>query len=274
MIAGPSKIIQAILQGLGSPTYVEAIWTFFLFSLRFYLFIYFRENGGTKRGTETSMWERNIKRLPLIRAPRTQNPGMIRNATRDLLLCGTMPNQLSQTGQGRLDIPNVLLWRWYQRDTLSMTPCRTKAVTFQRNLWLTDLNSKKIRYANHMQLSPVSQSLSFFFSKKSLVGHLLYQFCPTVVELRRMAYKNTRGSRCKWNIEGQREECSSDHSTMRGKVKTGPQVSWLPNKCLFHHCPTFPSPLPLPHTPFNSIPTPIQAATASTEVLSGTAHFL
>ena len=72
----------------------------------FYLFMYVfleRGKGGRKRGRNIDV--RNINQLPLTRAligdlTHSQACALIRNGTSDLLLCGTLSNQLSHIGQG------------------------------------------------------------------------------------------------------------------------------------------------------------------------------
>ena len=85
---------------------------------------------------------------------------------------------------------------------------RTKAIACLRNLQLADLNTKKMTYVNHIQLSALSQFLGFFFSEMSLVGPLFHHICSTLMDLVRMAYENTMVFVCRWNIEGQRGEGS------------------------------------------------------------------
>ena len=74
--------------------------------LKILLFI-FREEGREKeRETHTSMRERSIEQLLLVHTltrDQTCIPGMYpdQNRTSDLLLCRTMPNQLSHTSQGK-----------------------------------------------------------------------------------------------------------------------------------------------------------------------------
>ena len=77
------------------------------FLKRFYLFILREKGREGGRGRETSMWERNIDRLPLT-CPLTgdQNATQARaltgNQTGDLPLCRTTPNPLSHSGHGIL----------------------------------------------------------------------------------------------------------------------------------------------------------------------------
>ena len=89
-------------------------WLFFLKIL----FIYFEreEKRGRNRGRETSMCERSIDPLPLTCTPIgdwTCNPpcALTRDRTCDLSLCGTMPNPLSHTGQGKMTFKLRLKWQ-------------------------------------------------------------------------------------------------------------------------------------------------------------------
>ena len=74
------------------------------FFLIFFFYWFQRERKwGRKCGRETSMWERNIDRLPLTRTPsgtRTCNPGMCPDWESNLWpsVCRTMPKQLNHTG--------------------------------------------------------------------------------------------------------------------------------------------------------------------------------
>ena len=75
------------------------------FFLIFDLFIFREGKGGRKRGRETSVRERKIHWLPLVctqpgTEPKTQACALTRNPSGDILLCGTMSNLLSHTGQG------------------------------------------------------------------------------------------------------------------------------------------------------------------------------
>ena len=79
-------------------------WIFNLFKI-FYLFI-FRGRGGSERGRDTSMCERNIDQLPLSPPltpgtwPTTQLCALTGNQTCNLSVCRTVFNPLSHTGQG------------------------------------------------------------------------------------------------------------------------------------------------------------------------------
>lgn len=176
----------------------------------------------------------------------------------------------------RLDIPHVLQWGQCQKFALWMRPLGMKAVACQRNLWLTDLNRKKIIYANHMLLSVLSQCHSFFFSKKSLLGPFLHHFCSTMMELVRMAYKNSTGSRWKWMDHWGSEKGSflKIIHPWEAQYKLDPRSLDSQINAYSTNAPQFLLHCPFLHTPLNLIPMPNQAATASTDVLFGTDHFL
>ena len=89
--------------------------------------------GGRKRerGIETLMWGRNIDWLPLVHiltGDWTPNIGMFpsRNRIGQLLLCRTMPNQLSHIGQGIMFIITSFL---YHGHFLTLLP-KFRAVAF------------------------------------------------------------------------------------------------------------------------------------------------
>lgn len=108
----------------------------------------------------------------------------------------------------KLDIPNILQWKLYQRFALSVRPLTKDKSSSMSERPLIDLNMKKITYANHIRLSALNQCLGFFFSNMSLVGPLLYHICSTLEELVRMACENIIVLMCRCNIEDQRGKSS------------------------------------------------------------------